>query len=214
MKFLRLPNNKPQDCLELGRRRRYKYFWERGHVMDKRMFPVWIGILGLMFLGVSAGCQKEEKQSEGPKTEWVTVSLNLPSRDMKTEQFTLQLSGLEIRQEIDKATKEIVSTPSLRGALKLINQSGSILDVQGLTIQYLDKDGNPISFAGGEKNATVSAYWTDLGPGKEAQYNLDTTIPKAAVKDKKMARMELKVVYITTPLKRDVLNVPIEWGGK
>lgn len=172
------------------------------------------GIFRLLFRGLFAGCSKEENQSETSKTEWVTVSLDSSARDIKTEQFILQLSGLEIRQEIDKITQEIISTPSLRGALKLINQSGSILDVQGLTIQYLDKDGNPISFASGDKNATVSAYWTDLEPGKEAQYNLDTTIPKAAVKEKKLARMELKVVYITTPLKRDVLNVPIGWGQK
>lgn len=182
--------------------------------MSKRFFPVWIGILGLLFFGVSTGCVKEEKRSEAPKTEWVTVSLNSPSREIKGEQFTLQLSGLEIRQEIDNATKEMISTPSLRGTLKLLNHSGSILDVQGITIQYLDPNGNPIPFASGEKNATVSAYWTDLQPGKEAQYNLETTIPKAAVKEKKLGKMELKVVYISTPLKRDVLNVPIEWGGK
>ena len=182
--------------------------------MLKRKFAVGIGILALFWGGIFVGCSKEEKQSEASKTEWVTISLNPSTRDFKTEQFTLQLSGLEIRQEIDKASKEILSTPSMRGTLKLVNQSASILDVQGLTIQYLDKEGQPISFAGGEKNATVSAYWTDLGPGKEAQYNLDTTIPRAAVKDKKMTRMELKVVYITTPLKRDVLDVPIEWGQK
>lgn len=160
------------------------------------------------------GCAKEEKASEGPKTETVTVALAPSTQEVKGEQFTLQLSDLQISTEVDKASKEITTTPYLRGNIKIINVSKNILDVQGVTLQYLDPSGNPIPFKTGEKKTTVSTYWSDLQPGKESEQRLEVTIPLAAVKEKSLAKIQVNVVYIPSPLKRETMEVPVKLAGK
>jgi hypothetical protein len=98
----------------------------------------------------------------------------------------------------------------LRGNIKIANQSRDILDVQGVTIQYLDSSGNPIPFKTGEKKVAVSTYWTDLQPGKDAENYLDVTVPIAAVKEKSPNKIQVNVVYIPSPLKREALSIPVK----
>jgi hypothetical protein len=160
------------------------------------------------------GCAKEDKASEGSKTETVTVALTPSTQEIKSEQFTLQLSDLQIHTEVDKASKEITTTPNLRGNIKIVNISKNILDVQGVTLQYLDPAGDSIPFKTGEKKTTVSTYWSDLQPGKESEQRLDVTIPLAAVKEKSLAKIQVNVVYVPTPLKRETLEVPVKLAGK
>lgn len=138
--------------------------------------------MGLIFVIIFHGRGKEAEVTETPKTEEITVTLTPSTQEIKGERFTLQLSNLRILKIIDKSTKELTTSPYLRGDIKITNQSKNILDVQGVTIQYLDHSGNPIPFKTGEKKVTVSTYWTDLQPGKEADNYLDVTVPMAAVK--------------------------------
>jgi len=102
----------------------------------------------------------------------------------------------------------------LRGTIKISNHSKNILDVQGVTIQYLDSSGSPIPFKTGEKKVAVSAYWTDLEPGKDVENYLDATVPMAAVKEKSLNRIQVNVVYIPSPLKRESLGIPIKMEEK
>jgi len=180
--------------------------------MFKRYF--FMLVLGTVVTFAFYGCAEKEKAAEGPKTETVTVSIAPAVQEVKSEQFTLQFSDLKITKEVDKTSKEITSTPYLRGNVKIINNSKNILDVQGVTIQYLDASGNSIPFKTGEKKATVSAYWSDLQPGKESEQRLDVTVPMAAVKEKSLAKIQVNVVYIPTPLRRETLEVPVKLGEK
>ena len=159
-------------------------------------------------------CGKKSEVAEAPKTEEVTVAITPSTQEVKGEQFSLQLSNLRIIKTIDKSTKELTSTPSLKGSLKIVNNSKNILDVQGVTIQYLDSSGNPIPFKTGEKKVTVSTYWTDLQPGKEAENYLDVTVPMAAVKEKSLHKIQVNVVYIPSPLNREALEIPVKMEEK
>lgn len=179
--------------------------------MLKKIFL--LSALGLLLIFVFNGCKKAEV-TEGPKTEEVTVALTPSIQEVKGEQFTLQLSNLRISKTIDKSTKELTTTPNLKGNIKITNHSKNILDVQGVTIQYLDNSGNPIPFKTGEKKVTVSTYWTDLQPGKEAENYLDVTVPMAAVKEKSLDKIQLSVVYIPSPLKREALEIRVKMEEK
>jgi len=95
-----------------------------------------------------------------------------------------------------------------------LNSSNNILDIQGVTIQYLDSSGNPIPFKTGEKKVTVSAYWTDLKPGTESESSLDVTVPIAAVKGKLLNKIQIRVVYVPTPLKRETMDIPVKMEEK
>jgi hypothetical protein len=159
-------------------------------------------------------CGKKSEVSEAPKTEEVAVTLSPSTQEVKSEQFTLQLSDLKILKTVDKSTKELTTTPSLKGNIKIVNHSKSILDVQGVTIQYLDSSGNPIPYKTGEKKVAVSTYWADLQPGKEAENYLDVTVPVAAVKEKSLNRIQVNVVYIPSPLKREALSIPVRMEVK
>lgn len=180
--------------------------------MVKRSFiALAIGFTLIFFLN---GCGKKSEVVEAPKTEEIVVELSPATQEIKGEQFTLQLSNLRILKTVDKATKELTTTPSLKGNIKISNNSTNILDVQGVTIQYLDSSENPIPFKTGEKKVAVSTYWTDLQPGKEVENYLDVTVPMAAVKEKSLNKVQVSVVYIPSPLKREALAVPVKMEEK
>jgi hypothetical protein len=179
--------------------------------MLKKIFL--LSALGLVLIFVFNGCKKAEV-TEGPKFEEVTVAVTPSTQEVKGEQFTLQLSDLKILKTIDKSTKELTTTPYLRGKIKISNQSKNVLDIQGVTIHYLDASGNPIPFKMGEKEVTVSAYWTDLNPGKESEGNLDVTVPMVAIKEKSLNKVQVRVVYIPTPFKREAFDIPIKMEEK
>lgn len=180
--------------------------------MSKKLFL--LSAMGLIFILIFNGCGKKTEVTEGPKTEEITVAVTPSTQEVKGEQFTLQLSNLRIIKTVDKSSKELTTTPSLKGNIKISNHSQNILDVQGVTIQYLDLSGNSIPFKTGEKKVTVSTYWTDLQPGKEAENYLDVTVPIAAVKEKSLNKVQVRVVYIPTPLKREAFDIPVKMEEK
>jgi hypothetical protein len=94
---------------------------------------------------------------------------------------------------------------------KISNNSTNILDIKGVTIQYLDSSGNPIAFKDGKKEATVSLYmWSDIQPGKDLEESLEARVPVVAVKEKSIKKIRIHVVYIPTPLKKESMDVPVK----
>jgi hypothetical protein len=190
-----------------------RHLKERRLIGMRRIYFVLLAVVLPLVFALN-NCGRKSGVSETPKTEEVTVALTPSTQEVKGEQFSLQLSNLKITETIDTSTKEFTTTPSLRGNIKIANQSKDILDVQGVTIQYLDHSGNPIPFKTGEKKVAVSTYWTDLQPGKEAENYLDVTVPIAALKEKSLDRIQINVVYIPSPLKREALEMPVKMEGK
>ena len=164
-------------------------------------------LLGLsLALGVF-GCAKEQKV-EAPKQEQVTKNLVPPKVELKGQNFSLELSDLRFTMTVDIASKEIVETPSFRGSIKITNVSKDILDIQAVTLDYLDAAGNPIAFKSGEKIAKASMFLKAIKPGEVTEGSLDVTIPRAAVKEKALSKIEVNLVYVPSPLKREVLTLP------
>jgi len=91
----------------------------------------------VLIIGLVA-CEKKTEMAQAPTTEQVDVAMTPASQQIKGEQFTLELSDLKIVKTVDMKTKELTGAPFLRGSIKIINNSKSILDVQGVTFQYLD----------------------------------------------------------------------------
>ena len=152
------------------------------------------------------GCSKEQKV-EAPKQEQVTKNL-VPSKvEMKGENFLLELSDLKVAMTVDTGSKEIVETPSLRGNVKITNASKDILDIQAVTLDYLDDAGKPIPFKSGEKIAKASMFLKAIKPGEVTEGSLDVTIPRNAVKEKALGKIEVNLVYIPSPLKREVMSL-------
>jgi len=188
------------------------YYRKEVDFMFKKIFLLLA--MGLMIGLIFTNCEKKAEVPEAPKTEEITVSLTPATQEVKGEQFTLQLSNLRLIKTVDKSTKELTTTPSLRGTIKILNHSKNILDVQGVTIQYLDSSGNLIPFKTGEKKVTVSSYWADLEPGKESESYLDATVPIVAIKEKSLNKIQVNVVYIPSPLKREALDIPVKMEEK
>jgi hypothetical protein len=153
------------------------------------------------------GCSKEQKV-EAPKQEQITKNLVPPKVEVKGQNFLLQLSDLRVVETVDTASKEIVETPSLKGNVKINNISKDILDVQAVTLEYLDEAGKPIAFKSGEKIAKASLFLKAIKPGENTEGYLDVTIPRAAVKEKALGKIEVSLVYVPSPLKREVLTLP------
>jgi hypothetical protein len=152
-------------------------------------------------------CSKEEKKVEGPKQEQITKNLAPQKAELKGQNFRVELSDLQVVMSVDTASKEIVETPSLKGRIKITNQSKDILDIQGVTLDYLDEAGKPIAFSSGEKVAKVNPFWKVLQPEEVVEGSLDATIPRKAIKEKVLGKIEINLVYVPSPLKRENLTL-------
>jgi len=153
------------------------------------------------------GCSKEEKKVEGPKQERITKDLVPPQSDLKGQNFFVELSDLKVLTVVDTASKEIVETPSLKGNIKITNKSKNILDIQAVTLEYLDEAGKPIPYKPDEKIVKVYPFWKALQPEGIAEGTLDVTIPTKAIKEKSLRKIEVDLVYVPSPLKREILTL-------
>jgi len=175
-----------------------------GHRMRSTKIFVFL-VLGLT-IGL-LGCTKEQKV-EAPKQERVEKNLVPPKAEATGPNFSVSLSDLKVAMTVDATSKEIVETPRLSGNIKITNKSDNILDIQGVTLEYLDEAGKPIAFSSGEKISKVSSYWKAIKPGEVFEGSVDATIPRAAVKEKALGKIEISMVYIPSPLKRETLTIP------
>jgi len=153
------------------------------------------------------GCTKEQKV-EGPKQEQVEKSLVPPKAEAAGQNFSVELSDLKVASTVDATSKEIVETPKLSGNIKITNKSDNILDIQAVTLEYLDDAGKPIAFSSGEKISKVSSFWKSIKPGEVFDGSIDATIPRAAVKQKALGKIEINAVYVPSPLKRETFTLP------
>ena len=153
------------------------------------------------------GCSKEEKKVEGPKQERITKNLVPPKSDLKGQNFLVELSDLQVLTVVDTASNEIVETPTLRGNIKITNKSKDILDIQAVTLEYLDEAGKPIPYKPEEKIVKVSSFWKAIPPEGITEGSLDVTIPTKAIKGKSLRKIEVDLVYVPSPLKREILTL-------
>lgn len=153
------------------------------------------------------GCAKEQK-AEAPKQEEVKKNLVPPKAEAKGPAFLVELSDLKVAMTVNTASKEIVETPKLTGSIKITNTSKDILDIQGVTLDYLDEAGKPIVFSSGEKVSKVYPFWKALKPEEVAEGTLEATIPRKAVTEKTLGKIEINVVYVPSPLKRETFTTP------
>ena len=79
------------------------------------------------------------------------------------------------------------------------------MDIQGVTLEYFNEAGNLIPFSSGEKIATVNPFWKALQPEEVTEGSLDVTIPKKAVMEKALGKVQVNLVYVPSPLKRETV---------
>jgi hypothetical protein len=151
------------------------------------------------------GCAKDKAKMEAPKQERITKNLVPPKAEIKGQNFLVEISDLQVVMDVDTASKEIIETPSLKGNIKITNKSKDILDIQAVTLEYLDGAGKPIPFKSGEKITTASLFLKAIKPGEITEGSLDVTIPRMAIKEKALGRIQINLVYVPSPLKRETL---------
>jgi hypothetical protein len=156
--------------------------------------------LALGFLG----CTKDQK-SETPKIEQITKNLVPAKVEIKGQIFGVEINDLKVTMTVKADSKEIVETPSLSGSIKITNKTKDVLDIQGVTLEYFNEAGNLIPFSSGEKIATVKSFWKALQPEEVTEGSLDVTIPKKAVMEKALGKIQVNLVYVPSPLKRETL---------
>ncbi|OPY69329.1 MAG: hypothetical protein A4E57_01220 [Syntrophorhabdaceae bacterium PtaU1.Bin034] len=161
--------------------------------------------LALVLALMAIGCSKSDV-AEGPKQEFVTKNL-MPSKiETKSDNLNMTVEDLKVNWTENAGNKEIVETPSLRGKYKVINTSKDLLEIQGVTVEYVDRSGQPIAFKSGERTAKVSLVVTSLKPQESSEGTLDVTFPRAALKA--LDKIKINIVYIPSPLKRETLTLP------
>jgi len=152
------------------------------------------------------GCSTQQK-ADAPKQEQVTKNLVPPKAEVMGKNFAVVLNDLKVSMMVDTASKEIVDTPTLRGNIKITNKTKGLLDIQAVTLEYLDEAGKPIAYKPTEKMTKVYPFWKTLKPEETIEGNLDTTIPGNAVKAKALSKIQIDLVYVPSPLSRDTLTL-------
>ena len=152
------------------------------------------------------GCTKERKV-EAPTQEQITKNLVPPKTEAKGPAFLVELTDLRVVTTVNTASKEIIGTPGLKGRIKITNKSKDILDIQALTLEDLDEAGKPIPYKPEEKIEKVYAFWQALQPEGVTEGSLDVTIPMNAIKEKSLRKIEVNLVYVPSPLKRETLTL-------
>jgi hypothetical protein len=168
----------------------------------KKIFILIALIMAIGFFG----CTKEK--AEAPKQQRITKNLVPPIAEVKSTNFLINLSDLEVITVEDTTSKEIVETPNLRGRIKITNKSKDRLDIQAITVEYLDEAGEPIDFQPEEKITKASLYFRVLKPEESFDGQLDVTIPMKAIKEKTLGKIEVNLVYIASPLNRETIAFP------
>jgi hypothetical protein len=166
-----------------------------------------LAILALILVIGFFGCAKEQK-AEAPKQEQIIKNLVPAKAQVTGPAFLVEVDNLQITTIVDTTSKEIVETPALKGSIKITNKSKDNLDIQAVTVDYFDGAGKPIRYGSDEKTVNVNPFWKVLKPEEVTEGNLDVTIPKKAVKEKILGRIEVNLVFVASPLKRENLSLP------
>ena len=164
---------------------------------------IFIVIVLSLAIGIFA-CTKERKV-EAPTQEQITKNLVPPKAEVKGQAFLVELNDLKIVTTVNISTKEIVGTPSLKGNIKITNKSKDILDIQAVTLEFQNEAGKEIAYKPDEKIEKVYPFWKILQPEGTAEGTLDITVPTNAIKEKSLKKIEVNLVYVPSPLKRETL---------
>ncbi len=141
-----------------------------------------------------------------PSTNQDVARSLVPSKaEARGRSFVIELSELKVTMKVNPASREITQTPRLRGRYRITNTSPGAVEVQGVTIEYMDAGGNPIAFDAGEHITRALKLTQILQPGEVSDKALELTIPKAAVKD--LAGIGINLVYVPSELKMETLKV-------
>jgi len=162
-------------------------------------------LIGLSLAIGFFGCA--ERKVEAPTQEQITKNLVPPKVEVKGQAFFVELTDLKVITTVNIASKEIVETPNLKGNIKITNKSKDILDIQAVTLEYLDEAGKPIPYKPEEKIMKVYSFWKALQPEGITEGSLDVTIPTSAIKEKSLRKIEVNLVYVPSPLKRETLTL-------
>jgi hypothetical protein len=167
-----------------------------------KIFTILALSLAVGFLGCTT-----DKKVEAPTQEQITKNLVPPKAEVKGPAFLVELNDMKVVTTVNIASKEIVETPSLKGSIKITNKSKDILDIQAVTLEYLDEAGKPIPYKPDEKIMKVYPFWKVLQPEGIAEGSLDVTLPMKAIKEKSLRKIEVNLVYVPSPLKRETLTL-------
>ena len=162
-------------------------------------------LITLSLLIVFGGCTKKEEKAEAPKQKEITKNLVPPKAEIQGEKFLIELSDLRTVIVEDIASKEIVETPGLKAQIRITNLTKNVLDIEAITLEFLDEAGKPIEFESGEKAANTHLYLKIIKPEESFKANLDATIPRSAIKQKSLSKLEINLVYTEIPFKRETI---------
>src|SRR4030042_5827665 len=151
-----------------------------------KIFTILALSLAVGFLGCTT-----DKKVEAPTQEQITKNLVPPKAEVKGPAFLVELNDMKVVTTVNLASKEIVETPSLKGSIKITNKSKDILDIQAVTLEYLDEAGKPIPYKSEEKIEKVYPFWKALQPEGSAEGSLDVTIPVNAIKERPLVKLEI-----------------------
>jgi hypothetical protein len=171
----------------------------------------------LLALGVAA-CSQQQGQSVTASLQPVEKSFTLTSSHaMKVDFLTGQLQELTITERVDPKTGNVVDPPTLRGTLKLKNDSGDqSARLIGGSLVFLDAKGQviPVAKDRGKADFTFSAYETQrLDPGQETSQSITVPFPRAGLQANAIQTIRLDLTYLPSAYREQTVNYSVSLKG-
>ncbi len=159
----------------------------------------------ILFLSLlSFGCMKDTPVGN-VALECSKRKLIPSSVEMKGEKVSMALEDLAVSITTDPSSRKMIQVPSLKGKLKILNMSKDLIELHGVTLEYIDRAGNPISFQSGEEHSKLALTLTSLLPGESYEGSFYATFPLSAIT--KLDQINVNIIYIASPLGRETLTV-------
>lgn len=173
--------------------------------MNHRVYALLL--LFLFATGGGAGCTGA-KTAEGGGVDYVTRSILPPYAEMTGRDYVMRLSNLEIGMRVRRGTQEVAGTPTLKGRVAVTNRSQGPLNIQGVAVTYVDRQGKIMKVANAGAVATASFPVRVVGPGETFRGKVETTFPKEAVDE--LERMHIRLVSFPSRYEKMTVFTEIE----
>jgi len=169
---------------------------------------VGLAVLALASCGQEAPVQvsKEETRTTSIEPNKITVA-GSPLR--------VEAGDLKVMETVEKASGKVVSTPRLKGTLKLENVgTDQTLRLLRGEVAYIGGDGKAIPVGSDQDKPALKfgGYSSSdgLDPGQKNDQTIDVAYPSGAVAAKSVKSIRIHVTYVSSPHKTQNFEIPVK----
>ena len=169
-----------------------------------------VGLAGLALVGCG-----QQGPVEVSKEETRTTSIEPDKSPVTGSPLRVEARDLKVLETVEKASGKVISTPRLKGTLKLENVgTDQTLRLLRGEVAYIGGDGKVIPVGADQDKPALKfgAYSSSesLDPGQKNDQTIDVAYPAGAAAAKIVKSLRILVTYVSSPHKTQNFEIPVK----